>query len=106
EAKAAQRRARHRAADAFDNAIDATAGRYPANAFGETFRAEVNHVFETKRMRLLGFCRTAGRRNHRAGTLRPCEHVGRGVETGSRRRPLGSRAVKSLLTSTSPCGPT
>jgi aminoglycoside phosphotransferase len=48
ETKAAQRRARHRAADAFDNDIDATAGRYPVNAVGETFPGEVNHIFEAK----------------------------------------------------------
>src|SRR5258708_29133154 len=77
ETKAAQRLARHGAADALDNDIDAAAGRYPANAVGETFPGEVNHVFEAKLARARGFRRAAGRRNHLAGALRPRELIGR-----------------------------
>src|SRR5271155_6081047 len=71
ETKAAQRLARHGAADAFDNDIDATAGRYPANAIGETFPGGVNYIFEAKLACPSGFRRAAARRDDLAGALRP-----------------------------------
>src|SRR6202022_4344268 len=77
ETKAAQRLTGHGPADALDDDIDALAGRYPANAVGETFRGEVNYVFEAKFARPRGFRRAASRRDHLAGPLRPRELIGR-----------------------------
>src|ERR1700676_3688978 len=65
----------HGAADALDNDVDTPAGRYPANAVGETFRSKVNHVFEAKLACLGCLRRAAGRRYHFAGALCPPELI-------------------------------
>jgi len=71
ETETAQRLTGHGAADAVDDNIDAPAGRYPADATGETFRGQVNHIFEAKLARTHGFDCAAGRRNDPAGALCP-----------------------------------
>src|SRR5713101_3457740 len=48
DSRSVEIQASHGAADALDNDVDTPTGRYPANAVGETFRGEVDHVFEAK----------------------------------------------------------
>ncbi len=74
------------AADAVDDNIDALAGRHPANAVGETFRGQVDHVFEAELARADGFGCAAGRRNDPGGALCPRKLISRIADRPADRR--------------------